>query len=622
MCGIAGFVGSGNQEILEKMTNILRHRGPDDVGFFIEGNVGFGHRRLSIIDLQTGRQPIFSEDKSVAVIFNGEIYNFLELKKELETKGHRFSTNTDTEVIVHLYEEVGEKVFERLNGMFAIALYDKKSNKLLLARDRLGEKPLHYALFNDTFIFGSEIKTILQHPAAKREIDFFSLNKYLVYEYVPCPATIFKNIYKLPAGQYLVFQKGKIEIKTYWDISFNKYEELSEPEYLDELDKRLEESVRKRLVSDVPLGVFLSGGLDSTTVSYYAQKASMNPIKTFCIGFDDPSFDESNYASKAAKFLKTDHYQKILTPNDLLNLIPHISEMLDEPLADASIIPTYLLSKFTREKVTVALGGDGGDELFAGYPTFQSYKLAKLYQKIPNFFRLPINSVINHLPTSFDNISFDFMLKRFILGQEFSPEIRNQIWLSSFLPAEVSHVFSPESQNEISKTDAFSDISAYLKKMGSQSEENRLIYLYLKQYLQDDILVKVDRAAMFASLEVRAPFLNHTFVDFVNSIPFRYKLKGWTTKYLLKKIMADKLPKEIVNRRKKGFGIPVAKWIRGELKDFVLDILSEDQIKKGGLFNYRYVNFLLQEHFSGKTDNRKKIWTLLMFQLWQQKWLK
>lgn len=620
MCGIAGFIGEGNREILENITNTLRHRGPDDVGFFLEGKVGLGHRRLSIIDLNTGRQPIFSEDKSVVVVFNGEIYNFLELKKELEKKGHNFSTQTDTEVIVHLYEEVGEQVFSRLNGMFAIALYDKKQEKLILARDRLGEKPLHYAKFGQTLIFGSEIKALLQHPLVKRDLDFNSLNKYLVYEYVPSPATIFKNIYKLKPGEYLVYQKGNLAIKTYWDISFDKYEKLSEKDYLDQLDQRLAEAVKKRLISDVPLGIFLSGGIDSTTIGYYAQKSAATNIKTFCIGFEDSSFDESAYAKLAADFLKTEHYHQVFSSKDLLDLIPHIAEMLDEPLADASIVPTYLLSKFTRQKVTVALGGDGGDELFAGYPTFQAYKLFKFYQRFPGFLRQLTSLLINRLPTSFDNISFDFRLKKFILGEQYQPEIRNQIWLGSFLPAEVGSLLKPELKNQLQNNDLFEDINNLLKNIKSEKEENRLIYLYLKQYLQDDILVKVDRASMFNSLEVRAPFLDHTLVDFINSIPFEYKLKGWTTKYLLKKLMADKLPKEIINRPKKGFGIPVAKWISEDLKDFVLDILAESKIKREGIFNYDYIKILLEDHLSGRKDHRKRLWALIIFEEWLNQW--
>jgi len=440
MCGIAGFVGQGNEEILKKMTGSLERRGPDSEGFFIKDGIYFGHRRLSIIDLATGHQPIFNEDKTISIIFNGEIYNFKDLRKQLEKRGHKFYTQSDTEVIVHLYEDKGEDFLKELNGMVALALWDDKKEKLILARDRLGEKPLYYSFLGGKLIFASELKAILVHPQIKRELDFYSLAKYLNYEYIPFPQTIFKNIYKLGPGEYLIYQKGILEKKKYWDIGFNsklknrdsiygsegeeenevlfanQNSKLLEEEAMKGLEEHLERSVKMRLVSDVPLGIWLSGGIDSTAIAYYAQKNSPTPIKTFSIGFTDLSFDESKYARQAAEFLKTDHYEKVLTPRDCLDLIPQIFEFLDEPLADASIVPTYLLSKFTREKVKVALGGDGGDELFMGYPTFQAHQLAKIYQKLPYFLRKNlITPIVNHLPVSFNDFSFDFRLKNLFL---------------------------------------------------------------------------------------------------------------------------------------------------------------------------------------------------------------
>ena len=640
MCGIAGFIGQGSQEILEKMTNALRHRGPDDAGFFIDesAKVGLGHRRLSIIDLASGRQPMFNEDKSVVIIFNGEIYNFQELKVELEKKGHRFATNSDTEVIIHLYEEVGEKVFDQLNGMYALAIWDKNKKQLLLARDRIGKKPLYYAQFGSAFIFGSELKALLPHPAVKKEIDWNSFNKFLTYEYVPTPHSIFKNIYKLEPGYYLIYKDGKIEKRQYWDASFkskvqspkSKVDDYRKSDFgypksdfaanIIEFDHLLADSVRKRLIADVPLGIFLSGGIDSSTIAYYAQKVSASPVKTFSIAFADKSFDESAHAQKVAKWLKTEHYEKTLTPKALLELVPKIMELTDEPFADASIIPTYLLSKFTRQKVTVALGGDGGDELLLGYPTFQAEKIYQLLKKFPKKFNQLFSWSAKKLPTSFNNISFDFKIKKFVAGLGYPDLYRHQVWLGTLAPGQSKQLLTPEVQNKINDEKLFEDIdklSAALSGREQPKDNWSLInYLYLKQYLQDDILVKVDRASMFASLEVRAPLLDYRLIDFITALPLNYKLRGFTTKYLLKKLMAGKLPPEIIRRPKKGFGIPLAKWINSDLRDFTADILSEKKIKEQGILNYKFVSQLLDEHRRGKKDHRKILWALMVWQLW------
>ncbi|OGZ37715.1 MAG: asparagine synthase (glutamine-hydrolyzing) [Candidatus Portnoybacteria bacterium RIFCSPLOWO2_01_FULL_43_11] len=620
MCGLAGFLGQGNREILGKMTSAVKHRGPDDEGFYNFENLYLGHRRLSIIDLSLGHQPLSNEDKTVWIIFNGEIYNFLELRKGLEKKGHKFKTQTDTEVIVHLYEEEGESFLNKLNGMFALALWDQKEKKIILARDRLGQKPLYYSLVNNTLVFGSELKVLLEHPLIKREIDLDELNKYLIYEYAPAPKTIIKGVKKLEPGQFLIFENNQIKLSKYWEIKFSQLENTKN--YLIEFENLLEDSVKKRLIADVPLGVFLSGGLDSSTIAYFAQKNSSAKIKTFSIGFTDKSFDESIHAKEVAKFLKTEHYHQTFTPNDLLSLIDDVSEINDEPFADASVIPTYLLSKFTRERVKVALAGDGGDELLAGYPTFQALKFAKLFRKFPQLLRKIIQGMVDYLPVSFNNFSFDFRVKRILSGYDFSPEIQNQIWLGSFLPKENQKLFSKETVSQIDFNESFLITQKLIEEVKKEPLENRLIYLYLKQYLADDILVKADRASMFASLEVRAPFLDYRLVEFINSLPYHLKLKGFKTKYILKRLMKNKLPENIINRPKKGFGLPIAKWLTNELKDFAFDLLSEKKIKEQGIFNYSEIKKLLDEHVNKKADHRKKIWTLLMFQEWYRRWYK
>ncbi len=623
MCGIAGFIGRGGLGDLELMRSSIEHRGPDDNGTYFKDGVGLTHTRLSILDVSAlGKQPMWNEEMTIAIVFNGEIYNFLELKEELNRKNARpFKSGTDTEVIIRLYEEHGEKCFEKLNGMFAIAIYDFRSNKLLLARDRFGKKPLYWGVFDGTLIFGSELKTILKHPSFKKEIDLESLNKYLAYEYVPTPNSIFKGLHKLEPASYISFFNGKIEKGKFWNANFET-KNIPFSEAIKTLGSKLEDSVKRRMISDVPLGIFLSGGLDSSTIAYYAQKNSKEKIKTFSIGFEEKSFDESNYAKQVSDFLGTDHHTKILSAKKLLEIIPQVAEVIDEPLADASIIPTLFLSEFAREHVTVALGGDGGDELFAGYPTFQAEKFATLYSLVPKFIRNNfIKKIVNYLPASNVNFSPRFKAKKFVDGFDVAKKYRHQKWLGSFGKEERAKLFKKEIWNDLKDKNEYEEIDSYLEEVKNASWKNKIIYLYLRTYLMDEVMVKVDRASMFHALEVRAPFLDFVFADFVNSLAFRYKNHGFTTKYILKKLMEDKLPKNIVNRPKKGFGIPLTGWLRSDLKDFCNEVLSEKTIKEGGLFEYEYIRVLKEDHFSGKEDNRKPLWTLLMFQLWYKKWM-
>ncbi len=632
MCGITGYVGKGDQEVLKKMNDSIRHRGPDDEGFYINGNVGLGHRRLSIIDLSPGgHQPMTNEDGSVVIVFNGEIYNFHELRKNL-SGGHTFKGKSDTEVIVHLYEEIGVDIFSRIQGMFAIALYDKKKNVVILARDRMGKKPLFWTVTEGTLLFGSELKTLTQHPLFKKEIDLVSLNKYFQFEYVPAPSTIFKNTFKLEPGHYLQYDGKQIVKKQYWDIAFPpEAEENNKKDFnkaIAELDSALESAVHDRLESDVPLGVFLSGGIDSSAVAYYAQRnlqkdSANSKIKTFSIGFKEDSFDESKYARQVAEFLGTDHTEVILDGKDCLDIIPHIGEVLDEPMADASIIPTLLLSKITRKHVTVALGGDGGDELFCGYDTFVGHALASLYEGIPLFIRKGfIEPIATHLPVSHKNMSLDFKAKKFISGFYGEKKYRNQRWLGTYDQAQRAKLFLPSIWKKLEHENVFNDLDRFEEKYKSSSYVNRLIASYQKTYMVDDVLVKVDRASMFHSLEVRAPFLDTRVVELANSLPPSFKIHGLTTKYILKKCMEGKLPHDIIYRKKKGFGIPLAKWISTDLLSLMREKLDEKRLVEQGLFNPSYVTELLEDHLQGRADNRKYLWTMLVFQLWWEKWAK
>ncbi len=623
MCGITGIADLGGPirpEVLHNMANTLRHRGPDDEGYYIPAPkaggaaVGFGFRRLAIIDLSGGRQPMSNEDGSIWIVCNGEIYNHAALRLELEAKGHKFRTHSDVEVLLHLYEETGQDCVTKTSGMFALAIWDARNQTLFLARDRLGKKPLYYRATSTQLIFGSEVKALLQHPDCPRELDAGNLSKYLAYEYVPSPHCIFKGIHKLPAGHWLTWQNGQTHVRRYWDLTFSTgADHRTENEIAEELRQRLREAVRARLISEVPLGVFLSGGLDSSSV--VAMMAELMPpsrIKTFAIGFEEKSFDESAHARRVATFFGTDHHEQILQSRTLLDILPEVAAFLDEPLADASIIPTYLLSKFTRQHVTVALGGDGGDELFAGYPTFQAHRMARFYKVPLAMHERLLRPLAELLPVSNDNISFDFKVKRFLRGIGPRPEIRDQIWMGSFTPAEQRALL----QGNAPEIDAYSDIFEAEKNCGASNTLERLIYLYCKFYLQDCILTKVDRASMACSLEVRAPFLDHAFVEFANAIPIDLKLKGLKTKYILKKAMQNKLPPEIVGRRKKGFGIPVAQWFRHELRGLMLDTLSESRIRSQGIFNPAEITRLVDEHLRGAKDNRKQLWTLFIFQLW------
>jgi asparagine synthase (glutamine-hydrolysing) len=624
MCGICGVVGPGpiDRDALARMTRVLYHRGPDDEGFYVQEygdglGVGLGFRRLSIIDLEAGNQPIGNEDGSVQLVFNGEIYNFRELRKELEARGHRFATNADTEVIVHLYEDHGPQCVTRLNGMFAFALWDETRRELVLARDRFGKKPLHYAEVGGSLLFGSELKALLEHPSCPRDLDFESLGRYLALEYVPTPHAIFEGVRKLPGGHLLRWRDGQSAIERYWDLSFEETDSgQTDEEYIEEFRSRFREAVRRRLVSDVPLGAFLSGGIDSSSVvAMMVDALPPTAVKTFSIGFGERSFDESEHARRVADHFGTDHHEEIFTSQVMVDLLPRVADFLDEPFADASILPTYLLSRYTRGSVTVALGGDGSDELLAGYPTFPAERVARLYPLPRLLHESVVLPLADRLPVSTDNFSLDFKLKRFLRGAASSAALRHPVWLGSFTPAEQEAVLLRAG------ADPFDEPRKAFASAPTRERLERLIYVYATTYLQDDILVKVDRASMACSLEVRAPFLDVDLVEFLGRVPPRLKLRRLDTKHLLKRAMADLLPAGIADRAKKGFGIPVAEWFKSELRDPLQDELSPARIRTQGIFDAGSVQRLISEHMAGRRDHRKQLWTLFVFQLWHRRWV-
>jgi asparagine synthase (glutamine-hydrolysing) len=626
MCGIIGFINSDRRQpalkhIAHTMNDALVHRGPDDEGFYFNGHVALGMRRLSIIDLAGGQQPISNEDNSVWVVFNGEVYNFQSLREGLLKRGHSFRTQSDTEVIVHLYEEYGDELVQHLNGMFGFALWDERRQRLLLARDRMGEKPLYFTHSTQAFVFASELKSLLLHPSVERRLNLLALRKYLQYEFVPSPYSMIRNVWKLPPAHRLIFENGRYRQERYWQLSYDAERlQLSEDEAAEEVRRRLREAVRLRLAADVPVGVLLSGGIDSSAVTAMACEAAAGRVKTFSISFEDKSFDESSYAQQVAQRLRTEHYEKRFSERELLEIVPEIPQLLDEPLGDGSLLPTYLVSRFTREHVTVALGGDGGDELFAGYPTYVAHRMTDYYNALPDFVRKNmIEPAVARLPVSIENLSFDFKAKRFIRGAALPAGMRHTVWMGSYDTGLQRQLLNPDIFAVCPDEEVFAEVSGYDQPNGHDVVE-AMMQLDATHYLSECVLFKVDRASMAASLETRAPLLDHTFVEFLTRLPLDLKLRrgflGWDSKYILKRAMRERLPREVIERPKKGFGMPVAKWIKGELRLLVREIFTEERLRRRSLFNPAFVQRLLDEHERGVADHRKLIWTLLMFEMW------
>ena len=627
MCGIIGIYNytsqqGANKKALEEATSVLYHRGPDENGYFYDdaNGVGFGHRRLSIIDLSTGKQPLYNEDNSIILVCNGEIYNFPELYDRLIASGHKFKTRSDNEAIIHLYEMYGTKCVEHLNGMFAFALWDKNKKLLMLARDRMGVKPLYYALQNNSIYFSSELKGLLALPFIKRDLNFDALNKYLSFENIPSPSSIIKNIFKLEAGKILILQNKEVKIKQYWDIPLDSPKlDISEDEAAEELERLFALSVKRRLLSDVPVGVFLSGGIDSSLVAKFMADISPEKIKTFSIGFHEKSFDESKIAMRFSKELRSEHNQFLFDSKECLNLIPNIANLVDEPISDASILPTYFFSNFSSKQLKVCLGGDGGDELFAGYQIFPVHKLIGLYNLLPRELKNLILYSANKIPPRESYLSFPFILKQFLRGIGLSNEIRMFVWMGAYLDSEKQQLLKPDIKRKIT-ANTFENITNYLSNKFISTDSDRMLYLISKIYLTDDILVKVDRASMATSLEVRAPFLDYEIQEFAAKLPYDYKLNRLTSKYILKKMAKKHIPGYIINRKKQGFAIPVTKWLKNDLKDILLNYTSKTYIENQGLFEYSFVEKIVQNHLDEKWDNKKLLWNLLVFQLWYEKY--
>jgi asparagine synthase (glutamine-hydrolysing) len=626
MCGICGTKGiapDGFREEHRAMLVSLNHRGPDEQGQYCDSAAALflGATRLSIIDLTpSGSQPLFSEDKSIVLVCNGEIYNAPALRKELEQRRHRFNSRTDTEVIIHLYEEMGERCLEKLKGMFAFALWDKEKKSLFIARDRLGIKPLYYYAGNGKFAFASEIKALLKLPFIKKEIDAKALDLYFSLEYVPSPFSIYKGIHKLKPGSYLVYQGSEVKVRPYWNLeSCRSGKALSFREAAERLEHLLRTSVREHLLADVPVGVLLSGGLDSSALAALASRGAAGGCDTFSIGFEEKTFDETKYAEKAAQFLGTRHHHQIFTLEDFIKIFPDVTGHLDEPLGDLSVFPAYFLSRFARQHVKTVLSGEGGDELFMGYPTYLAHKFLEDHRNLPDGLITGLLHILEKaFPVSSEYFTIGFKIRQFLRGENClrDPVSRHLCWMGSFLPSEKADLYSSGLKERIADTSPWDPGREFLAKTGIKDALKKIQYLDIYGYLAEDLLVKADRASMAASLEIRVPYLDHELMEFVWGLPADTIFQ----KRLFRSFVGKYLPCEIMRRKKKGFAIPFAKWFGAKgFFPLVEDFFNEDFIKKQGLFNPGSVQRMLREQIERKRDHRKKLGTYIMFQAWYKK---
>ena len=626
MCGITGYVTNNSlpaeREVLQAMNCAIAHRGPDDDGFYIKENVGLAMRRLSIIDLASGKQPIRNADGTKWIVYNGEIYNYQELRRDLEANGHKLYTNSDTEAIVHLYDVYGPECLHFLRGMFALAIWDENDRSLFLARDRVGKKPLLYSHQADgTLIFGSEFQALLKHPAISREVDFEAIDAYLSYLCVPAPKTAFKQIRKLEPGHWLLWKGGKIEMNRYWRPDFSKKIKISEREAIEETTRLLRESTRLRMISEVPLGAFLSGGVDSSTVVALMAQESSQPVKTFSIGFEEQDFSELKYAKRVAEHVGAEYNEFIVRPN-AMEVLPTLVEHYGEPYADSSAIPTYYVSKETRKHVTVALNGDGGDESFAGYERYAAMRFAEKYYRLPrNLRRVLVEMPAALIPTSEFRRSRLRDGKRFIQAAGLPRIERYFRWSSTFHAAEKLEVATDDFRNLAENADAIGVLDKWFAAANGSSIIDATLLTDLMTYLPNDLLVKVDIASMANSLEARSPFLDHKVIEFAASLPANQKMRGMQTKYLLKKVAAQLVPKEVVYRRKMGFGVPIGRWLRDEMRPFLHEVLLSDRSMKRGIIKPEALRQYVQEHTESKRDHSYKLWTLLMLELWFQRFI-
>ncbi len=626
MCGIAGIVRGANRavdaELLQRMCDAIRHRGPDEEGRYLNGRVGLCMRRLAIIDLAHGQQPITNEDRTAWIVFNGEIYNYQELRKRLEDLGHHFATESDTEAIVHAYEQFGADCPKYLRGMFAFAIWDERKEELFLARDRVGKKPILYAHLGDQLIFASEFSALLLHPDIGRDIDAEAIHYYLSFMCVPAPLTAYRQIRKLEPGHSLTFTRtGEVKLARYWQPDFTKKVKLTEEEAGERAVELLREAVRVRLMSEVPLGAFLSGGIDSSTVVALMAEASSTPVKTFSIGFEEQDFSELHHARRIAAHVGAEHHEFIVRP-DALEVLPTLVEHYGEPYADSSAIPTYYVARETRRHVTVALNGDGGDECFAGYERYAAMRMAERYRRLPAVLRKRvIEQAINLLPSSELKRSRVRDAKRFLKAASMPTVERYLRWVNVLDRNAKDELYTAEFRQQLNGHDPAQLLAPWFASVNGAGVVDAALMTDTMTYLPNDLLVKVDIATMAVSLEARSPFLDHHVIEFAASLPEAYKLRGLTTKYLLKRVLRKLLPAENLNRRKMGFGVPITHWLRGDLAPFLRETLLSERSLKRGLFKPAQVAQMVAAHTSGQRDYAHQLWTLLMLELWFQRFI-
>jgi asparagine synthase (glutamine-hydrolysing) len=620
MCGIAGIFEYKRQEVIasdlvRRMTHTIVHRGPDDEGIYTDRGIGLGFRRLSIIDLQGGHQPISNEDGTIWVMLNGEIYNYLDLRRQLEQRGHRFATHSDTECIVHLYEEYGEACFSKLRGMFAIALWDSKNRSLLLARDRVGKKPLFYSADRGRILFGSELKALLAGGASTNGIDPYALSDYFSFGYIPAPKTIYRSVRKVLPGHYILATEAGVRGACYWDLSFEKIETHTEEEWCEIVRQDLCEATRVRLMSDVPLGAFLSGGIDSSSIVAAMTGIMSRPVTTCSIGFDAKEYDETTYARQIAKQFGADHHETVVHPA-ALEVVNKLAWHFDEPFADSSAVPTYYVSKMAREHVTVALGGDGGDENFAGYRRyiFDSYE-NRLRRFVPGWMRHAVFGPLGKWYPPLGAAPRVFRAKATLQSLSRTPLQGYFNSVSIFRPDDKSRLFTQDFARTLGGYDSIGVFENYYDRAGTDDLLSKIQYVDIKTYLPDDILAKVDRASMAVSLEVRAPLLDHHLMERLATMPSSLKLRGRTGKYIMKKALQPILPSDILYRSKQGFAVPLDEWFRGELKDLASDYLFRSS---NGIFDPKFLQKIWHQHQSGRYDRSAHLWSVLMFRKWQE----
>jgi len=625
VCGIAGIARSDgapvDRQLVERMNEAIRHRGPDDDGFYFSDGVGLGMRRLSIIDLQSGHQPIHNQDRTAWIVFNGEIYNYRELREQLEKLGHTFYTGSDTEAIVHAYDQYGTDCPKYLRGMFAFAIWDERTKSLFLARDRVGKKPLLYAQLEGELVFGSEFTALLQHPRISRDVDFHALDQYLSFICVPAPLTAYRAIRKLEPGHSLLWRAGEIKTERYWQLDFSKKINIGEVEAGERVVELLREAVRVRLMSEVPLGAFLSGGIDSSAVVALMAQESSERIKTFSIGFDEHDFSELHHARRVAEHVGADHHEFIVRP-DAMEILPTLVEHYGEPFADSSAIPSYYVSKETRAYVTVALNGDGGDECFAGYQRYAAMSIAQKYANLPRVLRdRVISNVIRALP-GFDAHQNPLRkIKRFVAAASLPPVERYLRWVSAFDDSMKQNLYADGFRHETADSRSAAILEPWFAQANGAGIVDATLLTDTMTYLPNDLLVKMDIASMTVSLEARSPFLDHHLMEFAASLPERLKLRRLTTKYLLKRVLRKLVPAENLNRAKMGFGVPIGHWFRGAMQPFLRETLLSEKALGRGLFKPEMVRHLINQHVDARADHSHRLWSLLMLELWFERFI-